>query len=105
MTDFQERLIDVSRDVDKLLCGKNDQEHQAILDWISAPDPLANYQKAVQLCQADTGIWFLESENTQVGDISSIVSVAARDSRMRQNRSELYCHTKCYNNTVLMTRR
>ncbi|KAF2738596.1 hypothetical protein EJ04DRAFT_41219, partial [Polyplosphaeria fusca] len=33
-----------------------------IRQWLSAPDPSTNYQKALKLRQADTGIWFLESD-------------------------------------------
>ncbi|KAF2258195.1 hypothetical protein CC78DRAFT_442173, partial [Lojkania enalia] len=30
--------------------------------WLSAPDPSVNYRKAFKQRQADTGLWFLESE-------------------------------------------
>jgi hypothetical protein len=30
--------------------------------WLSAPDPSTNYQKALKLRQFDTGLWFLESD-------------------------------------------
>ncbi|PVH92411.1 hypothetical protein DM02DRAFT_277099 [Periconia macrospinosa] len=33
-----------------------------IRQWLSAPDPSTNYQKALKLRQADTGIWLLESD-------------------------------------------
>ncbi|KAF2737831.1 hypothetical protein EJ04DRAFT_460527, partial [Polyplosphaeria fusca] len=33
-----------------------------IRQWLSAPDPSTNYQKALKLRQADTGLWFLESK-------------------------------------------
>ncbi|KAF2477099.1 uncharacterized protein BDR25DRAFT_251675, partial [Lindgomyces ingoldianus] len=33
-----------------------------IRQWLSAPDPSTNYQKALKQRQADTGLWFLESE-------------------------------------------
>ncbi|KAF2728034.1 hypothetical protein EJ04DRAFT_569878 [Polyplosphaeria fusca] len=33
-----------------------------IRQWLSAPDPSTNYQKALKLRQADTGLWFLESD-------------------------------------------
>lgn len=32
-----------------------------IRQWLSAPDPSTNFQKALKLRQADTGLWFLES--------------------------------------------
>ncbi|KAF2178430.1 hypothetical protein K469DRAFT_438948, partial [Zopfia rhizophila CBS 207.26] len=33
-----------------------------IRQWLSAPDPSMNYQKALKKRQAETGLWFLESE-------------------------------------------
>lgn len=33
-----------------------------IREWLSPPDPSDNYRKALNLRQADTGLWFLESE-------------------------------------------
>jgi hypothetical protein len=30
--------------------------------WLSAPDPFTNYQEALKLRHADTGLWFLEGE-------------------------------------------
>jgi hypothetical protein len=33
-----------------------------IRQWISAPDPSTNYQKALKLRQTDTGLWLLESD-------------------------------------------
>jgi hypothetical protein len=33
-----------------------------IRQWLSAPDPSTNYQKALKLRQPDTGLWFLESD-------------------------------------------
>jgi hypothetical protein len=56
---IQESLSDVSRGVDRLLYG---QHYQNIRVWLSAPDPSTDYRKAVELRQANTGIWFLESE-------------------------------------------
>ncbi|KAF2647459.1 hypothetical protein K491DRAFT_643989, partial [Lophiostoma macrostomum CBS 122681] len=32
-----------------------------IRQWLSAPDPSTNYQKALKLRQAKTGLWFIES--------------------------------------------
>ncbi|KAF1976398.1 hypothetical protein BU23DRAFT_566060 [Bimuria novae-zelandiae CBS 107.79] len=37
-----------------------DEKLPKIRRWLSAPDPSANYQKALKLRQADTGGWFLE---------------------------------------------
>jgi len=34
---------------------------EKIHQWLSPPDPLLNYQKALKQRQADTGLWFLES--------------------------------------------
>jgi hypothetical protein len=33
-----------------------------IHNWLAAPDPSINYQKALKLRQHDTGLWFLDSE-------------------------------------------
>jgi hypothetical protein len=33
-----------------------------IRQWLSAPDPSTNYQKALKLRQADTGLWLLDSD-------------------------------------------
>jgi hypothetical protein len=33
-----------------------------IRQWLSAPDPSTNYQKALKLRQADTGLWLLNSD-------------------------------------------
>lgn len=33
-----------------------------IYQWLSPPDPSLNYQKALKQRQADTGLWFLESD-------------------------------------------
>lgn len=35
---------------------------QKIREWLSAPDPSTNYQKALEQRQDDTGLWFLESD-------------------------------------------
>lgn len=34
-----------------------------IQQWLSPPDPSMNYEKALKLRQADTGLWFLESHS------------------------------------------
>jgi hypothetical protein len=34
-----------------------------IRQWLSPPDPSLNYQKAVKRRQAETGLWFLESDD------------------------------------------
>jgi hypothetical protein len=39
-----------------------DEKLTKIRQWLSAPDPSTNYQKAFKQRQADTGLWFLESE-------------------------------------------
>lgn len=39
-----------------------DEKLVKIRQWLSAPDPSINYQKGLKLRQADTGLWFLESE-------------------------------------------
>ncbi|KAF1955323.1 hypothetical protein CC80DRAFT_91782 [Byssothecium circinans] len=33
-----------------------------IRQWLSAPDPSTNFQKALKLRQANTGLWFLKSD-------------------------------------------
>lgn len=42
-------------------CSK-DEKLCKIRQWLSAPDPSTNYQKALKLRQSDTGLWFLESD-------------------------------------------
>jgi hypothetical protein len=39
-----------------------DEKLCKIRQWLCAPDPSTNYQKALKLRQADTGLWLLESE-------------------------------------------
>jgi hypothetical protein len=39
-----------------------DAKLSKVRQWLSAPDPSANYQKALKQRQADTGLWFLGSE-------------------------------------------
>jgi hypothetical protein len=39
-----------------------DARIRTIRQWLSAPDPSTNYQKALKLRQANTGLWFLESD-------------------------------------------
>ena len=52
--------------------------------WLSAPDPYPNYQKALKQRQADTGIWFLKSEQyAKWKTDSAFISLAVWDSRMR----------------------
>jgi hypothetical protein len=45
------------------LCSNSflDDKLCTIRQWLSAPDPSTNYQKALKLRQTDTGHWFLES--------------------------------------------
>jgi Cdc6-like AAA superfamily ATPase len=45
--------LNANSSVDAKLCK--------IRQWLSAPDPSTNYQKALKLRQAETGLWFLES--------------------------------------------
>ncbi|MBK5652918.1 MAG: NACHT domain-containing protein, partial [Rhizobium sp.] len=42
--------------------GSIDAKLCKIRQWLSAPDPSTNYQDALKLRQADTGLWFLESD-------------------------------------------
>ena len=46
------------------MAGSGDavEKKKAILRWLSPPDPSTNHQKGLKLRQADTGLWFLESE-------------------------------------------
>src|SRR5215469_8047888 len=39
-----------------------DEKLVEIRQWLAAPDPSVNYQKALKQRQADTSLWFLESE-------------------------------------------
>ncbi|KAH8727306.1 ankyrin repeat-containing domain protein [Phaeosphaeriaceae sp. PMI808] len=40
---------------------KRSEKLAEIRQWLSVPDPSLNYQKALKQRQADTGLWFLES--------------------------------------------
>lgn len=42
-----------------------------IRKWLSAPDPSANYRSGLRIRQADTGSWFLESEQYTHWKVSS----------------------------------
>jgi KaiC/GvpD/RAD55 family RecA-like ATPase len=46
------------------MAGSGDavEKKKAIFRWLSPPDPSTNHQKGLKLRQADTGLWFLESE-------------------------------------------
>ena len=46
------------------LAGNGDAagKREAIRRWLCPPNPSTNYQKGIKLRQADTGLWFLESE-------------------------------------------
>ncbi|KFY39482.1 hypothetical protein V494_03965 [Pseudogymnoascus sp. VKM F-4513 (FW-928)] len=39
-----------------------DEKLVEIRQWLSAPDPSANYQKAIKLRESDTGLWLLEGD-------------------------------------------
>jgi hypothetical protein len=54
---YSEPIDDVSTNLWSL-----DGKLAKICRWLSAPDPSLNYQKALKQRQADTGVWFLESE-------------------------------------------
>lgn len=41
---------------------ETDEKLYEIRQWLSGPGPSSNYQKAFKQRQADTGLWFLESE-------------------------------------------
>jgi hypothetical protein len=48
--------------VDTAQSPARDARLRKIHKWLSAPDPSANYQKALKQRQDGTGLWFLESE-------------------------------------------
>ena len=41
----------------------SDERKQQILQWLAAPDPSANHNKACQTKQRETGRWFIDSTN------------------------------------------
>jgi hypothetical protein len=57
----QERVVGLSRGVDKLLHGKRDQDHQAMLDRLSM-DPSKSHDAACAKHEQSTGTWFIESD-------------------------------------------
>ncbi|KAH8701007.1 nucleoside phosphorylase domain-containing protein, partial [Talaromyces proteolyticus] len=65
LSGVQEGLTVISRDVDKLLCVHHDQEHQAILNWLTATDYSSQQSDFIERRQEGTGEWLLKSNEFQ----------------------------------------
>lgn len=65
MTDVKEKVEDVSKDVHKLVHGQHDQEHQAILNWLTPFDYASQHSDFIRRRQAGTGQWLLDSVEFQ----------------------------------------
>src|SRR4051794_10623486 len=65
MTDVQERVVGMSKDVDQLRRGQHDQEHQAILNWLTPTDYSSLQCDFIGRRQEGTGEWLLKSNEFQ----------------------------------------
>lgn len=61
MIDVQETVKDVGKDVHTLIHKQYNQEHQAILDWLTPIDYAPQHNDFISRKQEGTGQWFLES--------------------------------------------
>ncbi|KAM6488247.1 ankyrin repeat protein [Trichoderma sp. SZMC 28011] len=61
LTDVQETVKDVGKDVHTLIHKQYNQEHQAILDWLTPIDYAPQHNDFISRKQEGTGQWFLES--------------------------------------------
>jgi hypothetical protein len=57
-----ERLDNKMKKANMAGSGDAAEKKMAIFRWLSPPNPSTNLQKGLKLRQADTGLWFLESE-------------------------------------------
>ncbi|KAK4078540.1 uncharacterized protein Triagg1_2871 [Trichoderma aggressivum f. europaeum] len=65
LTDVQETVKDVGKDVNKLIHKQYNQEHQAILDWLTPIDYAPQHNDFISRKQEGTGQWLLESAEFQ----------------------------------------
>jgi hypothetical protein len=65
MTDVKEKVEDMSQDVHKLIHGQHDQEHQAILKWLTPVDYAQQHNDFIGRRQRGTGEWLLDSAEFQ----------------------------------------
>jgi hypothetical protein len=65
MTDVQERVMDMSRGVDKLLRGQHDQERENILKWLTPINYATQQSDYIGRRQPGTGQWLLVSVEYQ----------------------------------------
>jgi hypothetical protein len=65
MTDIQERVMDMSRGVGKLLCRQHDQEHETIHIWLTPIDHAPQQSDYIGRRQPGTGQWLLDSAEYQ----------------------------------------
>ncbi|KAL6833536.1 ankyrin repeat-containing domain protein [Trichoderma sp. SZMC 28015] len=66
LSDMQETVDGVGKDVHKLIDRQYSQEHQAILDWLTPVDYSSQHNDFISRQQEGTGRWFLESMEFQV---------------------------------------
>src|ERR1700722_20159857 len=65
VTDIQESLHDVSRNIDRVLHRQHDREQQAILDWLKSVDYSPQQNDFIGRRQEGTGQWLVESDEFQ----------------------------------------
>lgn len=61
MTDVQESVINISRNVGEILCVQQGQEHKAILKWLMPIDYAHQQNDYIRRRQPGTGQWLLDS--------------------------------------------
>ncbi|KAL6799179.1 ankyrin repeat-containing domain protein [Trichoderma sp. SZMC 28013] len=62
LSDVQERIIDMSQNITKIVQKQLDRELQSILDWITPIDYSSQQNDFIENRQAGTGEWLLNSE-------------------------------------------
>jgi len=65
VTDIQENLHGVSRNIDRVLHRQYDREQQAILDWLTPLDYYSQQNDFIARRQEGTGDWLVESDEFQ----------------------------------------
>jgi hypothetical protein len=64
-TDVQEKIMDVAKDVDKLVRVQHSQMEEAILKWLTPIDDSPQQNKYIKTRQPGTGKWLLQSKEYQ----------------------------------------
>jgi len=65
MTGVQDRVVDMSKGVDKLIRMQYDQEYEAILNWLTPIDYAPQQNDYIRRRQPGTGQWLLDSKEFQ----------------------------------------